>query len=218
MSVNKKLAVFDLDGTLVDTGKTVSEVLNQIRCEIGKTALDTDHFTPWMSLGGEELIVNGLEVDSKKAITYLNEFRRLYSKIITPKELIYDGVIDLLEHLIDCGVNMCICTNKPRYLAEKVLADTKLEKYFTFMCAGGDLETKKPNPLNLDLCLKHFLQKSEDSIFIGDSSIDQSIANSLNVDFAFFTQGYNDGVNEELAYKTFKSHSELMYLFNLEMK
>ena len=211
--MTKRLAVFDLDGTLVDSGKVVASILNQIRREIGKDDKRIDFFIPWLSLGGEELVANGLEINIGEAHPFLEEFRRRYAVIPTPTDTVYEGVTDLLIHLKERDVQMCICTNKPRNLAEKVLIDTELASYFEFMCAGGDLNTKKPNPQNLDVCIKYFGESYKNTILIGDSTIDQKISESLEVDFAFFTRGYDDGVDDRTAYLIFENHLELKSLF-----
>ena len=211
--MTKRLAVFDLDGTLVDSGKVVATILNQIRKELGKDEKRMDFFIPWLSLGGEELVANGLEINIEEGQPFLEEFRGRYAMIPTPPDTVYEGVTDLLSHLKKRHVRTCICTNKPRNLAEKVLIDTELAPYFEFMCAGGDLNTKKPNPQNLDVCIKYFGENYKNTILIGDSSIDQKIADSLDVDFAFFTRGYDDGVDNRKAYRIFENHLELKSLF-----
>lgn len=210
----KRLAVFDLDGTLVDSAKVVASILNELRQEIGKDAKAIDHFIPWLSLGGEELVANGLEIAPKDAEQYLKEFRERYALLPTPKDSIYPGVEKLLVHLYALDVKMCICTNKPRNLAEKVLEETGLQKYFKFMCAGGDLETKKPHHRNLEVCIANFEVPPEAAVLIGDSLVDQKVAGSLGVDFAFFEAGYDDGVDAKSIVFSFKKHLELIELFN----
>lgn len=213
MSAVKRLAVFDLDGTLVDSARVVASILNELRDEIGKEAKDVNFFIPWLSLGGEDLVANGLEIDPKQAGRFLEAFRLRYVERPTSKDTVYPGVEELLCKLETVGIQMCICTNKPRNLAEKVLEETGLKKYFSFMCAGGDLETKKPNPRNLEVCIRNFSEKPCHAILIGDSLVDQNAARSLGVDFAFFEAGYNDGVNLGEVKFSFKKHSEIIELF-----
>lgn len=205
----KKLMVFDLDGTLVDSGQVVAFILNQLRQEMGKEAKDIDFFIPWLSLGGEDLVANGLELSVNEISPYLKEFRSRYSQLSTPLNSVYEGVAQLLDFLNVRNVKMCVCTNKPRALAQKVLRETGLEKYFMYMCAGGDLKTKKPSPENLEICLKYFGEDPLNVLLIGDSKIDQKIADSLDVDFAFFKGGYNDGVEVADVTYSFDHHIDL---------
>lgn len=210
----KRLAIFDLDGTLVDSGVVVASILNELRREIGKDERVVEDFVPWLSLGGEDLVANGLGLDKRDVTPYLDDFRARYAKLQTPLDSVYDGVLELLNELHELGIKLCVCTNKPRNLAEKVLADTELGKYFSFMCAGGDLKTKKPDPQNLDVCIQFYGESYENSVLIGDSRVDQITAGALGVDFAYFMGGYNDGVDERLVACSFVNHMEIKYLFN----
>lgn len=211
--MTKRLAVFDLDGTLVDSAQVVSKILNELRQGMGKKVRDVDYFIPWISLGGEDLVANGLDIDPKDAEKHLQEFRARYAALPTPKGSVYPEVEELLIELNALDVKLCICTNKPRGLAEKVLAETGLQKYFKFMSAGGDLESKKPHPRNLEVCISNFGEQTEAAVLIGDSLVDQKIAGSIGVDFAYFEAGYNDGVDVEQVVFSFKKHSELIKLF-----
>lgn len=212
--MSKKLVVFDLDGTLVDSAQVVAAIINQLRREIGKDVKEVEFFIPWLSLGGEELIANGLGIKANQVTPYLHQFRLRYAESPTPVDSLYDGVTDLLDHLIERGIRVSVCTNKPRNLAEKVLIDTGLDRYFKQMCAGGDLKTKKPSPENLDVCIKYFGEKYEDTLLIGDSTVDQKVSKSLGVDFALFRGGYNDGVDENKIVFAFEHHSEVKQHFN----
>jgi HAD superfamily hydrolase (TIGR01549 family) len=203
------LLIFDLDGTLVDTADSVVITLNGIRKSLNKKEMPYSFFLPWLSHGGEELIKNTLEVETDQEIfDNLNVFRKKLSKYLTPKSKIYPGARHVLEFCKSKGLKMCICTNKPRSLAEKVLSDTSLDHYFCFMSAGGDLETKKPSPENLLSILN--LYKGTRSFYIGDSKIDQEITNALSIPFYFFKNGYNDGVDETKLSFCFTSYDKLL--------
>ena len=81
------------------------------------------------------------------------------------------------------------------------------------MCAGGDLDTSKPNPNNLEVCLKYFSMSPKQAILIGDSTIDFELAKVCRVDFAFFSGGYDDGVDVSQVCYCFDSHTELKKIF-----
>ena len=210
--MTKELVVFDLDGTLVDSAQVVSSILNQLRQEIGKDKKPTAYFTPWLSLGGMELMANGLGIEPSRAEAFLTEFRNRYAEISTPIDTVYEGVFDALDDLSAQNIKMCVCTNKPRNLAQKVLDETGLDRYFEYLCAGGDLPSKKPHPKNLSICIEYFGMQSEQVALVGDSTIDQKMAASLGVDFYFFTRGYDDCVDRSLINFSFKNHSDLKFI------
>lgn len=205
-----RLVIYDLDGTLIDSAGVVISILNQMKYELGGSPIDKDALIPWLSLGGESLITNALGVSNTEVSTYLEDFRARYLQIPTPKSAMYPGVYEALDSLEAAGVNLALCTNKPRKLAEKVLHETGLIDKFTFMSAGGDLPTQKPNPKNLEICLNYYDALPKDVLFVGDSSIDQTLCKSLGVPFVHYLPGYDDGVSGDVANYKIEHHFELM--------
>lgn len=208
--MNVKAIVFDLDGTLVDSGRVVAAILNDMRKKQGKPERPMADFLPWLSLGGEQLIAHALEVDAAEVQTNLSCFRQQYFELPTPADSLYAGVVDAIEALTKLGFRLSICTNKPRRLAEKVLTETNIADYFSYLCAGDDLPTRKPHADNLQACLACFGLTAENGIVVGDSSVDQTMANRLNMPFFFHQNGYDDGVQVDDACYPFDHYHELL--------
>jgi phosphoglycolate phosphatase len=213
---SKPIIIYDLDGTLIDSAEMVGRILNELRNELHLPLLERENFFPWISLGGEGLIKYALELEFQVDILhYLQVFRSRYYEIPTPLNTVYDGVFDCLEYLRSNQYGMAICTNKPRALAEKVLKETGLKLYFDFMCAGGDLPTKKPSKKNVQVCLDYFGVSPQKALFIGDSSVDQEIAKAVDMPFLFYLHGYDDGVNKELIRGELDHHNELIKFLSI---
>jgi phosphoglycolate phosphatase len=197
-----KLIVYDLDGTLIDSAKIVSTVLNQMRTESGLEHLTIEQLVPWLSMGGEDLVANALEMPLGGVQPHLLEFRKRYSELATPEDSLYPGIKEALKDFSRLGYQLAVCTNKPRALAEKVLKETHLHSFFTYVNAGGDLPHKKPHPETLLSCLSHFGVDSKDAILVGDSMVDQALARATKVAFVQYLPGYDDGI--ELSYPQMK--------------
>lgn len=205
------LIVYDFDGTLVDTGPTVSKLLNLLREEKNQHPLSFSHFKSWLSLGGQELISNALEISNEREIEhFLKKFRELYNGLINDDSNLYSGVTETLSLLKSNNINTCICSNKPRNLIEKVAKRLDIFSFFDFIVAGDDFNFKKPNPLMLTKCLTHFDINKKQAILVGDSIIDQRTALSAQVDFCFFKSGYNDGVDLSKVKYSFDNHFEFI--------
>jgi phosphoglycolate phosphatase len=205
MALPKHL-IFDLDGTLVDSALVISRILNQMRNERGLLPLEREQFTHWISLGAEQLLSRALVLDVDTASDHLADFRDRYMLLPTPAESVYRGVHLALSDLAEQGVQLSICTNKPRRLAEKVLAETGLGKYFPFVCAGGDYASPKPDPINLFACVNYFEIPAADTFLVGDSTVDQDCASNANIGFIFHAKGYDDGVNAISAKVSFEDY------------
>lgn len=207
-----KVVVFDLDGTLVDSAKHVASLLNDLRTQLGKPVLPVSSYVPWLSLGGIQLIQNGLEVSEEKAPELLSKFRLDYKNKPTPANSTFPFVNEVLMELSVRGVKQCICTNKPRVLAEKVLSELGLIENFDYINAGGDIPTQKPHPDNLLRCLNAMGVSADDAILIGDSVVDQKLANGCGVSFGWYSGGNDDGVNAHQVNFKFESFSQLIKL------
>lgn len=205
-----KLFIYDLDGTLIDSIGIVSEILNDLRADLGKENLARADLLPWISLGGVDLIANSLGVDEKDARKYLEIFREQYFLRPIPIESVFDGVVATLEYLTNEGYDLAICTNKPRKLTDKVLLETGLQRYFACTVAGGDMPTAKPDVRNLNYCLQYFNVAFRHAILLGDSVIDQTMAHAAGVPFIFFQGGYDDGVDVDLIQMSINQHIQLV--------
>jgi phosphoglycolate phosphatase-like HAD superfamily hydrolase len=216
--INKyKLAVYDLDGTVADTADDVVGILNNFRIKYSKKKpLAKEKYFPWLSLGGIELIMSALEVNTEDAKNYLNLFRKEYISLTDSKVTAFPNIDKTLKILKKKQIYTAICTNKPRNLTLKVLEHLKLTNMFDFIHAGDDQNQKKPHPSTLQNCINFFNVKPVETIFIGDSKIDQSLSKSLMVDFAYFESGYNDGVNLDDVSYIFKNHDELIEVLRKE--
>jgi phosphoglycolate phosphatase len=208
-SVTPALLVFDLDGTLVNSGELVAQLLNALRQELGKPALSISDFVPWLSLGGLDLISNGLGVSIAESQELLIEFRRRYRETPTPLSSVFDGVHEALEVLGETGHILSLCTNKPRPLAEKVLEETGLVRHFASICAGGDLATLKPDIRNIRFCLDLHPLHASNAVMIGDSCVDQRLAAVGQIPFFWFDNGHDDGVDAASVAQRFVSYHQL---------
>jgi phosphoglycolate phosphatase len=211
-----KLVIYDLDGTLIDSALIVQSIINQMRREQGRDPIDKEKLIPWLSLGGEDLISNSLEVSGAELNRCLGEFRDRYYETPTPVKSVYVGAMETLERLHQLNIKLAICTNKPRKLADKVLTETGLFDKFSFISAGGDLPTKKPDPRNIELCFKGLSTAPKASIMVGDSTIDQRLAKLAGVPFIQYAPGYDDGVIvDDVSYKI-NHHLEILNFFKLQ--
>jgi phosphoglycolate phosphatase len=209
-----KLIIYDLDGTLINSAKTVVNILNQIRNDRGLQPLTIKRLVPWLSMGGEDLVASALEIPVDDIHPYLLKFRKRYAELSTPEDSLYPGVKEALNELSNLGYQLAICTNKPRGLTEKILKETQLHSYFAYLNAGGDLLHKKPHPDNLFSCLSYFGLGSKEAILVGDSTVDQAMAMAAKVAFVQYLPGYDDGIELSNNQMKIDHHTELKNLIS----
>ncbi len=187
--------IFDLDGTLIDSAPVIGRVFNGMRKAKGGSSLPLSAFRSWVSLGATSLVCHAMEVATDAAPPLLQEFRRRYADLPTPREALYPGAVETLTALHGSGVRLALCSNKPEALCHKVLKETGIGVFFTCVVGGGTVARPKPDRLPVDYCLRALNVRPEHAIFVGDSTIDQQAANASGVAFGFFMGGYDDGVD-----------------------
>ncbi len=204
--------VYDLDGTLVDSAIIVTELLNELRNERNLPPLPIADYKPWLSIGGRAMIAATLGIAEAESEIELATFRHRYFERPTDPASLFPAVHDTLRRLQSAGICLGLCTNKPRALTEKVLSETGLSVFFEAISAGNDLPTSKPHPDNLRVCLEMLDCLATNTLVVGDSRVDQQLADACGAEFVFFTGGYNDGVKLTNSTPVIHHHAEILDL------
>ena len=185
--------IFDLDGTLVDSCAICVEILEGMLAERGSTrSIDPEFARPWMSHGGQRMVMALLADDCGDPESELAEFRRRYAVTQTRVETLFNHVATSLRTLHGQGFVLSICSNKPQNLVDKVLEDTRLAPLFTSVVGGRAGVAPKPAPDLLDLVLADLGAAPGDCLFVGDSELDHAVADARGMPFLFLTHGYAD--------------------------
>jgi phosphoglycolate phosphatase len=204
-----ELVIFDLDGTLVNSDKTVIRILNTIREDLTLPSLKSQDISFFLSLGGEEMIkkIIGNDLDTKK---YLEIFRQRYLDDSLDNENLFYGVIDYLNHLKSKSIQMAVFTNKPKDLTTKTLNRHQIYDFFNYIVTSDDVDFKKPDP---DGCYKIIKMSSippENIMMIGDSELDQKAANLASISFLHHNVSSNYRVVDTKNINVFSNFNDLI--------
>jgi len=197
----KKLLIFDLDGTLIDSVPDLATAVNEMLLSLKRPTFSEETIRFWVGNGAQTLVKRALSgdtaIDENLDADYFDEaltiFLRAYSKHLSQKTVTYPHVLETLEKLKDAGFEMTIVTNKPYDFVQPLLDGLDLAGYFTYYLGGDSLEVKKPDPLPLRHVCDRFGVSLDQSVMIGDSKNDILAANACNMDSIAVTYGYNYG-------------------------
>ncbi len=137
--------LFDLDGTLVDSAADIAAAMNHALIRMGRPPRPVDEIRSFVGDGARALVARTLDlpIDDQRVDAPLEDFRSYYSAHPADGTTVLRSVPALLRALD--GVPKAVVTNKPRALAELVLAGTGLAPSFTIVRGGGDAPLK-PRP------------------------------------------------------------------------
>ena len=204
MFKNKKLIIFDMDGTLIDSVPSLAYAINYMLRELGKSTFSADTIRNWVGNGAQVLVKRALvgsrdyekfEIDKKLETKALDIFLKFYGKNLNEKTTLYPNVLETLAELKNRGYILTIATNKPHEFVEDMLKHFKLDRYLDSYLGAGVIENKKPHPDMLLKICEDFKLSPKDAVMVGDSSNDIIAANRANMDSIALTYGYNNNSN-----------------------
>lgn len=190
-------ALFDLDGTLVDTAPDLAAALNHCLAADGHPPFAVDEMRSLVGHGAAALLKRGYLIREGADITSarLDELRRrflsFYAEAVCVASEPFEGVEDVLDNLAQAGLKLGVCTNKPHDMALRLLAALGWSKRFDDIVGGDYFGFKKPDPRHVTSMLKRLNQEVSSSIFVGDSDADYHAAQSAGVATIIVRFGYS---------------------------
>ena len=177
-----RAAIFDLDGTLLNTLEDLADSGNELLAAYGKPPHSVQEYRYLVGNGWRKLIERILPDASPKQIDEaLVLYKAIYDKCLTGKTKPYDGIPEMISALQAKGVRLAVCTNK-HISATEVL----LQKYFpagVFDAVEGDCSgiPRKPDPTHVNILLEKLDVLPEETVYLGDSGVDMQTATNARV-------------------------------------
>lgn len=199
--LEKKLIIFDLDGTLIDSGDDLALALNITLRELGRQEFSEATIHQWVGNGAQMLVKRALSgsvnIDETINVELFEKalalFLEHYKKNVCVKTKLYPNVKKTLQTLQNRGYTLAIVTNKPIAFVPKILEVLQIEHHFKLVLGGDSLQEKKPSPAPLlHVCSKLGFTPKE-SLMVGDSKNDILAAKAAKIDSIGVTYGYNYG-------------------------
>mgnify|MGYP002622403237 CR=1 FL=1 len=177
-----KAAIFDMDGTLVDTLEDLADSVNEMLSIYKFPQRTIDEVRKFVGNGAKKLLERALPAEKSSDKNFLADaleiYNQCYSRHVLNKTKPYPGIMEFLTKLQEKKIPLGICTNKQNFaaqiIAEKILSPIKFEKVF------GDEKGKprKPDPTRALEIAKSFSVKPEEVAYFGDTAVDMNTANN----------------------------------------
>ena len=177
-----RCAIFDLDGTLVDTAPDLVAVANDMLAEMGAGPLDETTGRLAAGRGARALLTAGLSAagrplpDEDVWPALVEDFIARYQTRMSALSRPFPGVPELLEELRGQGLALAVCTNKREMLAVDLLDALGLAEYFDAIVGGDTLPEKKPHPAPVEWAAAQAGLLPHAAVMVGDSRADMAAA------------------------------------------
>ena len=194
---NKKLFIFDLDGTLVDTAPDFKNSINYMLNELNESEVSLEEIRNWVGYGARELIRRtvvdkNIPHDEQRIEEMLKIFLLHYTHNIDDDSVLFNNVRNVLEFLKNNEIKLAVCTNKMERLSNILLEKLNVLHMFDYLVGGDSLSKSKPDPFPLlNICEKLNTEIS-DSIMIGDSVTDLNAGKGAGMPVVLVSYGYTD--------------------------
>ena len=165
------LVMFDLDGTLADTGRDLADAVNFTRGQFDLGNLPDAAVLAHVGRGVEHLLRNAVpEIPPKRFAELLRVFVRRYENHLLDATVLYPGAHETLDYF--GRKRRAVVSNKTQRLTVAVLRGLGIEHCFDIILGGDSARQKKPHPALLQQALARFRVPGYRALMIGDGDTD----------------------------------------------
>ncbi|WP_025860073.1 HAD hydrolase-like protein [Acetobacter papayae] len=195
----RRLAVFDMDGTLLDSLPDLAESCRELLAFYGLPVLSDTMIRTMIGRGVAVLVSKALAaarslvgerapvVDEAEAAA---RFMTLYMPRLTRLSRLFPGAEDALRALRNAGWELAVCTNKPEAAAREILHALDVADLFVAVGGGDSFAVKKPDPAHLLGTIAMAHGQADRSVMVGDMPPDWLAAEGAGCPFVYAAWGY----------------------------
>ncbi|SJZ68489.1 phosphoglycolate phosphatase [Consotaella salsifontis] len=198
-----RAALFDLDGTLVDSAPDLHEALNETLASYGEPPFTYEAVVKMIGAGVPKLIQRayaglGKTIDKATRDKVVKRFLAIYGPRATRLTTLNPGAAEATRALSQAGYRLAVVTNKNEAETETVLGHFGLGKLMDAVVGGDSGPPKKPHPGMLLLACERLGLSPEDAVFIGDGENDVEAAKAAGMPVIIVRGGYGLVPTEKL--------------------
>ena len=186
-----RCAVFDLDGTLVDSAPDIHAALDRLMARRQLAGFARAEVVGMIGDGVRVLLerahaARAIALDEASFEHFMADYEANAAVLTQP----FAGIPELLGALSDAGWRLAVCTNKPEAAARVLLSRLGLNHHFSALGGGDSFPMRKPDPGHLRATLAAAGAAPDQAVMIGDHANDMLAARGAGVRAIFAGWGY----------------------------
>jgi phosphoglycolate phosphatase len=210
---NKKLIIFDLDGTLVDAYTAIGESFNYVMRQFGLKPQSLSTIRRLVGWGDINLLKPYfLQSDLKRALSL---YRAHHQRSLLKYSCLYPGAKPLLRRLKQKGYRLAVASNRPSKFSQVLLKHLGIGVFFDYVLCADQALHGKPHPEMLNRIVKRFALKKSQALYVGDMVIDAQAGKRAKVNTIIVTSGSSSKteIRRERPFRIISAISGLRQLF-----
>jgi len=206
----KQLIIFDMDGTLINSGDVISNTINYVRTNLGLDIMPK-----------EELLtnINNPDINSAEFFygtsAFTDEQTKLFGEYYDNNCIsdisLYDGIKELLEEINE-HFTLSIATNASVEFAKKMIEYLNIDHHFDYIIGANEVASPKPHPEMLLNTIESLNIEIKHSILIGDSNKDKNAAVACEMDYLLVNWGFTKHEEDSVISNTTELNRKLLSL------
>ncbi|HEU5224046.1 MAG TPA: HAD hydrolase-like protein [Candidatus Lumbricidophila sp.] len=203
--------LFDLDGTLVDSGHDITAALATTFAEFGIPIPDAAGLRAYVGPPLLDSLMRMAGLNEPDAWKVLTRYREIYGAAAL-KSPVFPGVLGVLKRLHDARVPVALATSKPEALAEAILRHRDLLPYFTVVTGASEDETLSKKADIVAEAMRRLRARGidpTDAVMIGDRAYDTDGARANGLPTVLVEWGYGSPAEAREAYAVVHSVEQL---------
>lgn len=194
--MSKKAVIFDLDGTLTDTLKSIWKSANLALADVGLPPFDIDRYRYFVGDGAAELVKRALIADGDKELVLFDKmsesYRKHFEKYVNYEVRPYEGIRELLHALKEKGILLAVNSNKPQDRTVNVIEENFGKGTFDILVGQSDERARKPAPDGVFYIMERLGLMKDEVIYLGDTCVDMKTGRSAGVFTVGALWGFRD--------------------------
>lgn len=210
--VEKRLIIFDLDGTLANAYPAIAQSFNYTMKKMGYCYQKMEVIRRSVGWGDRNLLKPF--VDKKDLGKALSIYRKHHKRALLSGSRVFPQTYRVLAYLKNKGYKLAVASNRPTRFVKILIRHLELDKYLDYVLCADRLKHMKPHPEILNKIMRKFQVEPDRTIFVGDMFIDAQTGKRAKVKTVMLTTGSSrkEELEKERPYRIISRLTGLMKL------
>ena len=191
--MKKRLVIFDLDGTLLNTIADLAVATNEALRAMGYPTHAEEVIQTFVGNGVSKLLERSMPLDKRteeNIALVRRHFMAYYDQHNADLSTPYPGISEMLSRLQEDGVMLAVASNKYQSATEKLIA--RYFPHINFVCVLGQRQgiPVKPSPDIVHEIMEKANVSRSDTLYVGDSGVDMQTAINAGIDSVAVSWGF----------------------------
>ena len=175
-------AIFDMDGTLINSLEDLADSVNEALKYYGLPPHTLEEYRYFVGNGARKLIERSLPKEKANDSDFVSEVLKYYDgcyeRHLTNKTKPYEGILEMLKTLQDKKIPLGVCTNKQQFAADKIIQVMFPADMFGAVIGDQKGLPRKPDPTKVLKIAAKFNVNPKQVAYFGDTSVDMETAHN----------------------------------------